>query len=379
VRILFTNNTLATRAGTELYVRDVAIGARRRGHRAMAYSATLGDVALELRDAGVLVTDDLSALAEPPDVIHGHHHLETMTALLAFSGVPAVAFCHSGTAWQEWVPRFPRIRRAIGVDDFCRARLVDECGIPDTQVVQLGNFVDLERFAPRGPLPVTPARALVLDNRVGLDDPLIAAARDACARLDITLDVAGTASGRPLARPEAVLADYDVVLAKGRSALEAMAVGAAVVLVDRTRNGPLVTAAEFDRLRGDNFGQRTLVHDPVTSDALLRELRRYDASDAARVSAGVRADAGLDQALDALLATYRDVIAEQHRARADPQAELAAASAYLVRLARDVKHGYAALAAAERERDRLRVELARRYATAERSWSWRLKRMLRGR
>jgi len=107
MRILITNNTLDFRSGSELYVRDLAIALLKRGHIPIAYSTKLGDIAQEIRAATVPVIDNLDALAAPPDVIHGHHHLDTMTALLRFPGVPAVYFCHGWLPWEETPPRFP--------------------------------------------------------------------------------------------------------------------------------------------------------------------------------------------------------------------------------------------------------------------------------
>ena len=49
MRILITNNTLAHRAGTELWVRDVSLRLLERGHSPIAYSRQLGEVAAELR------------------------------------------------------------------------------------------------------------------------------------------------------------------------------------------------------------------------------------------------------------------------------------------------------------------------------------------
>lgn len=48
-RILITNNTLANRAGSELYVRDLATGLRDRGLCPVTFSTMLGEVAEELR------------------------------------------------------------------------------------------------------------------------------------------------------------------------------------------------------------------------------------------------------------------------------------------------------------------------------------------
>ena len=71
--ILFTNNALASRGGSEMYIRDVALALLRRGHRPIAFSLLLGQTADELRRATVPVIDDLARLGSPPDVIHGHH------------------------------------------------------------------------------------------------------------------------------------------------------------------------------------------------------------------------------------------------------------------------------------------------------------------
>jgi hypothetical protein len=177
VRVLLTNNGLAMRAGTELYVRDVALGLLERGHQPVVYSTVLGDVAEELRRATVPVVDHLGKLAVAPDLIHGQHHLETVTALLHFPSVPAVYVCHGWLPWVEAPPRLPRILRWVAVDDTVHDRLVLESGIPPERVEVLLNFVDLARFKPRGPLPSRPARALVFSNL-----PTSAATCRRCAR-----------------------------------------------------------------------------------------------------------------------------------------------------------------------------------------------------
>ena len=109
MKILLTNNTLHFRAGSELYLRDVATALKRRGHEPVAFSTVLGSVADDIRAHGIPVVDTLEDIAEPPEIIHGQHHLETMTALLHFPGVPAVYFCHGSQPWVETPPRFPRI------------------------------------------------------------------------------------------------------------------------------------------------------------------------------------------------------------------------------------------------------------------------------
>jgi hypothetical protein len=328
LRVLITNHRLAGRGGTEVYVRDVAIALQERGHSVAVYTSSPGEVAAELRLATIPVVDDPAALGEAPDVIHGQHHLETMTALLAFPGVPAVSVCHGWLPWIEAPARFPRIRRYVAVDAVCRDRLVLEHGIGQERVHTLLNFVDLARFPKRGGLPARPRRALVFSGHTR-DAAFVPPIRSACEREGIQLDVVGAGEGNTTDDPGRLLRGYDVVFAKGRSALEALAVGAAVVPCDAVGMGPLVTTGNWRRLRALNFGIRVL-RDPVVTDRVLKQLRRYDAADAACVSAEVRASAAYGNAVDELVGLYRAVIGEQEAAPAgDSAEELRAAAVYL--------------------------------------------------
>jgi hypothetical protein len=328
MRILITNNTLAGRAGSELYVRDLAVALLRLGHQPVAYSTVLGEVAKELRRLTVPVVDNLGSLASPPDLIHGHHHLETMTALMRFPGVPAVYFCHGWLPWEEAPPRFPRILRYVAVDYTCRDRVVLESGIPEERVSVIHNFVDNDRFRPRQlTLPAKPQRALVLSNSASevTHLPLV---RQACSLAQIDLDVAGSASGNPLLEPERVLERYDLVFAKGRSALEALAVGCAVILCDSAGSGPMVTLREVDRLRDFNFGIRLLTK-PLAPETLLGEIHRYDPDDAQQTSSRIRQTASLKGAVESILAVYDEALQERETLHPDSGEESVAVSEYL--------------------------------------------------
>ena len=117
LRVLITNLAVAHSSGTETYVRDLAAGLTRLGHRPIVYSTVVGPLGEEIAATGTAVVDDLARLRRPPDVIHGNHHHETMTALLHFPGVPGVFFCHDRVAWHDEAPLFPRLRRYVAVDD----------------------------------------------------------------------------------------------------------------------------------------------------------------------------------------------------------------------------------------------------------------------
>ena len=332
LRVLVTNRILTSRTGTEIYVRDLARSLSARGHRPVVYSPLLGDVASEIRAATIPVTSDLASISEPPDVIHGHHGLETLAALLAFPATPALAFCHSWIGWADALPQFPRILRYVAVDRTCRDRLSQELGIPADRIRLLLNAVDLERFHPRPPLPPRPRRALVFSNAAGAAGSHLDAIRAACAAEAIEVEVMGASSGRSHAHPEEALGQFDLVFAKGKAALEALATGNAVILCDMIGMGPMVATGNLGNLRPLNFGMRTL-SGGVTAEALRREIARYDAADAAAVSREIRATAGQEALVDQLCALYREVRAEHAVRTTDPRAELRAAAAYLQWLA----------------------------------------------
>jgi glycosyltransferase involved in cell wall biosynthesis len=328
--VLLTNNTLAARGGSESYLRDVALALLRRGHRPVAFSLVLGRVADELRRATVPVIDDLTGLAMPPDVIHGHHHVETLIAALTFPQTPIVHFCHGWLPWEELPLKHPSIRRYVAVDEVCVDRLVREEGIPAERVDLLLNFVDLERFRPRPPLPPRPARALALSNQA-TDAGYVQTIRAVGDSVAMCVDIVGCAQGNPTDTPASVLAGYDLVFAKGRSALEALAVGCAVILADVVGCGPLVTPDNFERLRARNFGIRELshAHDPAWYAA---QIAAYDAGAAADVSVRVRAEAGMEPAIDRLISIYGAALASS--AVGDPSV---AAANHLRRVARELK------------------------------------------
>lgn len=325
MRILLTNNTLADRSGSELYVRDLAIALRRRGHEPIAYSPLLGDVAGDLRDATIPVTSDIRSIRARPDVIHGQHHLETMTALARFPDVPAVYVCHGWLPWQENPPRHPRIALYVAVDATVLDRLVLESGIELASTRLLLNFVDLARFRQRAPLPVKPRRALVFNSHAS-EENFGVVVREACAKSGIELELIGHGVERSVRRPETLLAGYDLVFARGRSALEALATGCAVVVADPSGMAGLVTSSNLDALRRGNFGIRTLTT-PLTVAAFEHAIAAYDALDAARVCERVRRDADMETIVSAYEEIYAAVM--QSSIAADPDAERDAFVDYL--------------------------------------------------
>lgn len=330
--ILLTNHGLAQRAGTELFTRDLAIGLRERGWQPVVYSPVPGEVADDIRRAGIRVVDDLAAVIETPVLVHGQHHLPAMTAMLRFPHVPAVFVCHGWLPAEERPPVFPSIRRYVAVDDLCFERVAATPGVATADIRTIYNAVSLERFRPRPPLPARPARALIFSN-YATGENFAPVLREACRRSGIThVDVAGAGSGAPVDAPEAVLPQYDIVFAKARCAIEALAVGAAVIVVDAHGLAGLVTRENVAAWRRLNFGFRTLRPERLRPEEVCAEIARYDPQDASEVSRWMRAEAGASRALDAWEAVYAEVL-NAPPATLPETSGCAAASVYLGQLA----------------------------------------------
>ena len=308
MRILIVNVTLASRTGTETALRDLAFGLRTSGHEPTVYSPELGEIAGEIRAAGIPVVSRLGDVSDEPDVVHGNHHVQTVEALLKFRHARGLFVCHDRRAHMSAPPRLGRILRYVAVDYNCLERLTEEYAIPQHLVRVIYNAVDTNRFLPRPPLPPHPQRALVFSNYAG-PGTYLDAVQQACGLLNLPVDVVGSIAHNSASAPERLIGKYDLVFAKARCALEAMAVGAAVVLADTPGLGPLVTSAEVAELRPWNFGAR-LLREPLDPAGIVRQVQRYDAADASAVSRYIRGQAGLSTALEQYVQLYDELMNE---------------------------------------------------------------------
>ncbi|MEA2571464.1 MAG: hypothetical protein QOI24_3465 [Acidobacteriota bacterium] len=324
-RVLIATITLAAGTGTAVYTRDLALALLRRGHLPIVYASQTGPLVEELRHATIPVVTDLDDMAAPPDVIHGHHQFETLAAVTRFPRVPALFVCHDGLTWHSIPPVGPRIGMYVAVDRNCRDRMIFEHGISEQSIHLLTNPVDLQRFARRSSLPSKPGRALVFSNNAG-EETWVRHIRAACQSRGIALEIGG--GGRPIDRPEEVLPQYDLVFAKARCAIEALATGCAVIVCDAQGLGGLVTTRSLEAMRQLNFGARTLRR-VITDTDIEEEIDRYDPADAAAVCTRIRQSADSDLLADQFIALYDELSA---RPPADGD-ELLAVSRSLSRMA----------------------------------------------
>jgi hypothetical protein len=332
LKVLITNHNLSDRAGTQLYVRDLALELQKMGHLPFIYSPILGEIAQEIRKSAIPVVSDLATLTIQPDIIHGHHHLETLAALLHFPSTPAIFVCHGWFPWQEAPPQFPRILRYLAIDQLTHQRLVIEGGISENQVRYFFNFVDLERFKPRPSLSTYPRKALVYSNYIEKSGSSFKIIQQACKQAGLKVDIVGLKAGNSTSHPEILLSDYDIVFAVGRSAIEALATGAAVIICSGGKIGKMVTIQNVEQLRSENFGLQALGHQSNIQN-IVEEIHKYDAHQAKLVCEYVHASSGKSQAVNALVELYQEII--QTPLKVDAIQELQTLGRYLHHFSRE--------------------------------------------
>jgi len=308
VKILLTAWALVDRSGIPLFTSDLALALRNAGEEVAVYTKRRGDVAAAIEAAGIPVVTDLDRLPFRPDVIHGQDQPLLVDALRRLPGVPAISVTHDATSIIDAPFYHPRIVRYVAIDERCRRRVAATAGIPSERIAVVLNAVVLGRFRARPPLPEKPARALIFSNYATAHSHMRPVLQ-ACADAGLAVDVVGMGAGRPIAAPEEILGRYDLVFAKARCALEAMATGAAVVLCDFSGLGPMVTSQNVEALRRMNFGAGVLTG-PLTPEAIAAEIRKFSAADAAEVAQYIRREADLKTSVREWQSVYRAAICD---------------------------------------------------------------------
>ncbi len=351
MKILITNNEISKKTGSELYVKELAEQLTKIGHQVAIYSDCLGELAKEIRKSKIEITDDLATLSFKPDIIHGQHHLETMTAVTYFHDVPAIYFCHGWRPWQSTPPKHPRIIEYAAVDSKTLNSAVKNAGISSNKIRIIHNFVDTERFQQRSPLPEKPEKALIFSNYAN-EDNYIPIVRKACSRANIKLDVIGMASNNSVEKPELILKDYDIVFAFGRSSLEALATGNALIICGIWGLGPMVQSTNMEKLRDLNFGVAA-VYSELNEEAIYKEIQKYNAKDSAKVTEYIRSHANIVSTVAKIEKFYFEVLEKYQKIKINPVKESLAVSKYLEKLTFLIKQSYTELAIKGEEINRL--------------------------
>ena len=301
MKILLTNNTLANLGGSEWVVVELARVLASRGHDVAACSSQIGEAGAILKEMAIPTIPNPFESPFKPDIIHGQHHLDTMRALCAFPDVPAIYHCHGYLPWVEEPPVHPRILHYVGMCSVVSDRIRLSRGLTDQNVMTVPNWVDLDRFHFVRKPAEKPGKALLYLRSFDRNGWHASQLCQAFESMDIKLDL--WLPGGDTRAPEVVLPEYDIVLCAGRSALEAMASGCAVLPISHSSCLDLVDLNNFDSFQSQNFSPR-LSTGQFNAESIVNAISSYDPARISALTTAVRSQCTLGAAADVLESLY---------------------------------------------------------------------------
>jgi hypothetical protein len=307
-----------------MYVYDLALGLQSMGYTPICFTPRRGDLARAMELRGISVIDDLQTMAQSPDLIHGNHTLETLAAAMRFPKVPALYVCHDSTTWHDTAPHLPNIVQYVGVDEACCDRIINGGRIPPERVRQISNGVDTTRFPIRTALPQSPTSILLFGYQFGKSR--IELLRRVSG-LHVEAIGVGSKTGY-VTSPATILSQFDIVFARGRSAREAIATGAATIVADSERIGGMVSSSNYDLFERNNFGRR-LLELPWNPAVLQAEIAKYSASESLRVAKRHVDRTNQAGKIDELLELYQSISEEWDPSKFSPDLYFEQASKWL--------------------------------------------------
>ena len=324
MRILLTNSFLASRTGSEMALRDFAVSLKGRGHAVEVYTNVLSDAWRDNFAArGVRAVDRVDDVQMRPDILHGQHTLAFLPCIVRFPDAAVVQWIHDITDPIDTPLRHSAIAHYVAVDEF-RANRVREALGPNTSITIVPNAVDLSRFAPHGLSAAR--RALCILKRVGLERTREVISR-AAARTGWAIEFAGSGAGAEILSMPDTLRQFDLVVTSGRCALEALAMGRAVIASDGNRLGGLVTGETWADLRRNNLGLNAMTMDLDDTNA-IDAFARVDVELSATFANQVRDELDLEPRVGDIESLYRRV----HRTH-DPLVDRATRAAWAADIA----------------------------------------------
>jgi hypothetical protein len=137
--------------------------------------------------------------------------------------------------------------------------------------------------------------------------------------------------------PESELPWHDIVVGKGKVALEALAVGCAVIVADSDGLGEMVSPENVESLRRQSFGVPCMTQQ-LTVDGVVAALRKYDPVRSATAGQWVRQHCGLEATLDSLEELYAEAL-QPNRVAVNQAVWVAYLQMFLSQLTVDYKLG----------------------------------------
>lgn len=305
MKILITNNTLQNLGGSEWVVIELARALVARGHQVVACSSQIGEAGRLIKESGITVINNPFDTPFQPDVIHGQHHLDTMRAIAAFPNTPAIYHYHGYFPWVEDAPFHPRITHYLGMCELLTEKLRVNADTGSAQILTFNNWFDDTRFKYPRVSQKTPKKALfyfrAFNRQSSIAQKLVEIFKLNGIELDLNVE------GNSTPEPELVLNEYDIVLASGRSAIEAMASGCAVIPVSDKACLDFVNLQNFEEFQKQNFSPLSFT--PNFNIQNINDiLQQYNVNDVQLVTKKIRQENNLSNRVIEFENIYLDSI-----------------------------------------------------------------------
>ena len=248
MEILAGIHQLSPAEGAESYLVTVCRELERLGHEVTVFTAEPGGP-----PDGVRVATAERGLPLAPDVIYAQDAYAALLLADLYPLTPQAFVLQEGTD-DLWLP--PQLPGVIAVVIACDDRVAARARAASLaqKLVRLRQPVDVEEHSPRGPLADPPRRVHLSSG--GLSDHRRGVLERACAAAGLeTVDAT---------------ADADIVVGRGRAAVEAMAAGRAVYVYGDDGGDGWVSPDRYELLEADGFTGRA---EPTATDF---DWLRYD-------------------------------------------------------------------------------------------------------
>jgi hypothetical protein len=254
--------------GTEMHLATVGGELLRLGHEVFIYSPVLGPYSDYVSGLGLPVLDRLRELPAECDVVLAQDGIVAYDLYERYPQARKVfRICGDVFDFQS-PPQVDGLADLIVVLSDRYERLAEACAVK-APVLRLRTPIDVERLVPVGKPRARPRRAIVLGNYGDRFEVV----RETWQRHGVEV----TRVGGPEQRYDvaAALGSADIVVAKSRAALDGMACGRAVYVLDTFGGDGWVTADSYPAMEADHFaGQAT--NRVIDAEALERDLADYD-------------------------------------------------------------------------------------------------------
>lgn len=272
MRIVIASHSLDHAGGIESYSTTVGDHLQRAGHDVVIYSSEDGFTGELARGLGLRVAIGEKSLPDDIDVVLSQDGAAALDLLDFRPRVPQIFCWHSDLFDLHLPPQLEQVTARI-VTLWGGARRKAEAIAVSPPIVELSHPIDLDRFKPRTPLRANP-RAVALGNY--LTGERMRILERACESAGIELEQWGSHSENGVTdRPEEVLNSADIVFAKAKAAIEAMACGRAVFVFDAFGSDGWITPDRYALLEASCFAGTTGTQ-PVDEQSIAAALAHYD-------------------------------------------------------------------------------------------------------